>query len=375
MAVMTATRSGPWIISPAADAAWLVGAFAAGLALFAAHAFLGFDLLLAWIPWIVLLNGPHLFAGWTRTYLAPEEWKRRAPLLAGSLALFLVGPAILVASHVLHGRGAAWHRAPVAWFLVVAVLWAYWHAMRQHHGILRLYHRRSGGLAAADRRLDAVLVHAGLLAPFVFFLSRHPEARDILGLPADAPWLGPLRAACVSAFALAVAAFLARLAATGRAGAPRLLFLAALLSFHALVGFSGAALSAPLLGIIPVFIIPHDLQYLALVRFYNRNRRERALLRGERPDLGARLSASTPAFAACALAFGAGLAVLGAPYGESSFAGSAPVLTGSGPIGLRDVLLVLYQGFFIHHYVVDQFAWRPSRDPQVAAHLGVATAR
>lgn len=362
--------SGPWIMSPVADLAWFVGSLAAGLALFAGHAFFGLDLLAVWLPWIVLLNGPHLFATYTRTYMVGEEWRSRAPLLVGSLAVFLIGPAFLLASHLLQSRGVAWHRAPVAGFLTVAVLWAYWHAVRQHHGILRVYHRKDPPAAGAT---DSVVLHVGLLAPFVYFLSRHAEAREILHLPESAAWLSALRGACIAAFALCGLAFLGGLALRLQ-NLPRALFLAALLAFYAVVGFSDAILAAPLLGVVPVFIIPHDIQYLAIVRFYNRNRRDRALLRGERPDLGSRLTGSIPAYAACALSLGALLAFLGIPFASTSFAGSTPVLSGSAPIGLRDLLLVLFQGFFLHHYFLDQFVWRPGRDPHVARNLGISPA-
>ena len=52
---------------------------------------------LAWL-WILLFDGPHMMALYTRTYLDPVARRERRRLLVGSLATFLVGPVFLAAS-------------------------------------------------------------------------------------------------------------------------------------------------------------------------------------------------------------------------------------------------------------------------------------
>jgi len=374
--------SARWIIGRNADLLWLTGGTLAGWTLFLAHSVLRVNMFHAWLLWTVLLSGPHLFATYTRTYLAPDEWRRRGRLLLGSLGLFLVGPAVLLLCGGLALSGAPWHRAPFAAFLALATLWAFWHMVRQHYGILRLYQRKNADEATADRRADAWLLHAGLLAPLIILITRHPEARTPLGLPPIEPgstWEPVVHAACFIALAVSVALFLGRQFLRWRRGGgvngPKIVFLAVLLPYYFFVCTRSELLSAPLLGVIPVLIVPHDIQYLALVRYYNRNREREFLGRQERPDVGCRISGSVPLYGICAVGTGVVLGLLACTLDGGigvldALRSSTPILF--GVIGLRDILLATLQGFFIHHFFIDQFLWKPGRDAHVAGALELA---
>jgi hypothetical protein len=109
-----------------------------------------------------------------------------------------------------------------------------------------------------------------------------------------------------------------------------------------------------------------------MVRFYHRNRSRLAP-----PDLGARISASLPRYIGCALAMGAFMALLSCAtdlaLGCALVPGGSTVARAGG-ITPRDLMMVTFQGFLIHHYFVDQFIWKPSRAPWVAAGLGLQAA-
>ena len=81
----------------------------------------------------------------------------------------LVGPVVAVIDHLwfaqdtsLLGHAGLLFR----YFLVFAFIWAYWHLIRQHYGLMRLYARKSGEQAG---RLDTAFLWVGSLYPYLQF--------------------------------------------------------------------------------------------------------------------------------------------------------------------------------------------------------------
>lgn len=375
--VETSPRPG-WIIGQRGDLLWLVGAPLWGLLLWLGFARGHLALVPAWFAWVVLTNGPHFFATYTRTYLVRDEWRRRGGLLAASLALFLLGPLLLWAESATGGAPA--DRSPLPWYFAAVNVWGYWHVVRQHHGILRLYQRHDTGLSASSARLEMVLLQITLLAPFVWLLSVHPDVRAGLALsplesdplPVRALRAGLVLAGVAAAGLFAVSQIHRRLRGEG-VQAPRLLFFAAVTAYHAWVCMSPQMRGWPLFVIAPLLVLPHDLQYHAIVWFYQRNQRRGALARGERPALGVRIASSAPLYAALGGGLGLLLALSGCSVDRelgcpASFYDSTPGWLGLTPRGL---LFVFFHAFAVHHYFIDQFIWRPSREVQVARGLGV----
>jgi hypothetical protein len=377
-----------WIVGARADLAFLMGGTAVGYALVFAGARLHLDWVLVWFAWMVLVDGPHVFATYTRTYLAVDEWRARSVLLWSSLGLFLLGPTLLLTAFALSRAGSPWHRAPLLAYFVGASLWGYWHVVRQHHGVMRLYQRRNRDDAPIDYWIDLSVIHVALIAAFVLFLTQHPEVRDNLGLPSEALTAPTspgsvlvllVRKASVLAAAAAIAIFLGRQGFRWWKGrtlnGAKLVFLAATVPYYLFICTSQTVLAAPLVAIAPLLVIPHDLQYHAMVWFYNRNRARRARERGNRLDVGLRLGTSLSAYAACALALGGLLGVLSCSV-DSALAFSPP-LSAAAPalfagIGARELLFVAFQGVFLHHYFIDQYIWKPGREERVAEGLGLA---
>src|SRR5262249_19305662 len=91
---MTTAR---WITSRNFDLLWYIGACVTGYFLIYVNIALGVSALLLWWIWIVAVDGPHVFATISRTYLDAEERVRRRKLLIGALGWFLIGPACVLA--------------------------------------------------------------------------------------------------------------------------------------------------------------------------------------------------------------------------------------------------------------------------------------
>src|SRR3954451_4660397 len=116
-----------WIISRRGDLAWLIGGAVVAYAMLAAHLVLGVPAVTIYMVWVLAIDGPHVFATVSRTYLDTRERAARARLLRGSLGFFALGPATIAMSAVIG------QRLPYDLSLTFATAWAYWHVVRQHY--------------------------------------------------------------------------------------------------------------------------------------------------------------------------------------------------------------------------------------------------
>ena len=391
-----------WIISRRMDLAWFIGGALAGYALFFVHAGLGWDMVGIWFLWVVLLDSPHFFGTFSRTYLDKQEFKQRRRLLLGSLLWFLVGPATILLAYGLHEGGVVAYRVPWQLFLVFFGLWAYWHIVRQHYGFLRLYQKKNGDGDPLDARLDSALLYAGLLLPFLAFLVRHPETRAQLGLSAEVPaypalvgdgrlasaldfgylqalaWervVIALTAALVGMLALAFAARqVARLRAGQAVNGPKVLFLLAVVPLHVYVCFSPAVLTASLLAFAAFVTIFHDLQYHAIIWFHHRNRYHRAGVDPKQFGWAPKISKNLFVYAGCAIGFALVFRLLGCTLNVHP--GCAPFLITSeitlfGDLQTDALLKAALLGFPLHHYFVDQFIWKTSKSKELQEDLRI----
>jgi hypothetical protein len=278
------------------------------------------------------------------------------------------------------------YQAPL--FLLVAFvgLWAYWHVVRQHYGILSLYKRKNDDRAPIDHHVDRALLYTGLLAPFVAFVLRHPHARAGLGLAAAPPVLGTWDwgdlavAGSALAVGLVVLVFAARQVQRCYHGEPinflKVLFLLAVVPLHLLVCYHPATLTASLASFSAFVTIFHDLQYHAIVWHYQQRRFGRPGIDRRQYGLAALLSRNVFLYAACALGMGVAAWQAGCRLGVEP--GCMPVVDAQrtlfGEVTLQTLFLSTALGLFMHHYFVDQFIWRPSRDAELRRDLNLARA-
>src|SRR5438045_4347742 len=152
-----------WIINAREDLVWFIGSVASSYALLILYVAGALPLIPLAAGWAILIDAPHVFGTFSRTYFDASEWKTRKRLLIGSLLFFAVGPAM-----VLLGVGFT--------FFFLAALWAYYHLVKQHYGFMVLYKKKNRDLAPADNALDRLFLLFALACPFVLFIPRDPEA-------------------------------------------------------------------------------------------------------------------------------------------------------------------------------------------------------
>jgi hypothetical protein len=346
MRVAPQPRYNPWIISAGQDLLWFQGSVLAGVALLVFFAVAPplagaggatQPALLGLLLWGMIFDGTHVVGTYARSYLAPDPQARVGLPGRWSWLLLGVGPVVAVLDATLGGGRL------FPFFLLGALLWAYWHLVRQHWGFVALYRRRAADVGPA--RLDEALLWLGCLYPFVRF-SLGP-AYAAAGLPQLLP-LAALPAARIGldvAFAAGAAALLVIWALRGGLAAPgpKHLFLAVVIAFHLVV----FAILDDLLAITATLTIFHNLQYHRIVWQHEAGK-------GRRPlgGLGPYLLAGLALGVAWYLP-----RVLGAHL--------------AGPGLLRNALLGLGWGVAFHHYLVDGRIWRVRRTPAVAAALDV----
>src|SRR6185312_3054942 len=247
-----------WIIGARDDLVWFIGSVVSSYVLFVLYVGGIVPLVPMVAFWAILIDAPHVFGTFSRTYFDRTERQSRARLLWGSFLFFAIGPVL-----VLAGAGFV--------FFFVAALWAYYHLVKQHYGFMVLYKKKNGDLARVDNALDRLLLLFAFNYPFVEFIARDPEAM------ARVPEL--LRGG-VNGFAklLLAATILIFVAWIGRQvqraftgeplNVPKYLLLAAAIPMHWIV------LLTPMphkpIAIVAILTIYHNLQYHRLIWFHNK---------------------------------------------------------------------------------------------------------
>lgn len=355
-----------WIISARDDLIWFVGSVVSSYALL----WLYVKGLIPLIPmvalWAILIDAPHVFGTFSRTYFDRTERQNRARLLWGSLLFFLVGPVMV------------WLGAGLIFFFLAA-LWAYYHLVKQHYGFMVLYKKKNNDLAPLDNALDRLLLLFAFNYPFVAFIAQDPEAM------ARVP--GALQSAVgVVATILLLGTVVLGLAWLGRQiqraligqplDVPKYLLLAAAIPMHWIV------LLTPMphkpIAIVAILTIYHNFQYHRLIWFHNQKYASPAgepdvakaqIARSElREKYGAAeiISRRLLFYIACGIVFGLIYQGPRQLLGYASLQNQATGAETSFPVQLGISFL---WGYAFIHYYLDSKIWRVRRDVAVGQAL------
>ena len=361
-----------WILGLRADLACFVLPALAGYLCLYVNLALGVSSFLIWWFWNVVMNGPHFYATISRTYLDAEEWRRRTPLLLGSLLVVLIGPVALWASV------AAASPLPFLAFWALQVTWAYYHVARQHYGFVAIYQRLNGERAGYANRSDFWIFHTLMFGPVLAWFLQFPELRAALGW---SPRLSSAEQAIVQWTRVGVAAALIVYVGKEATGylrhqtinLPKSLLLLAYVPLHlTLLFYPAVAGRYDILLFNAVVTLPHNIQYMAIVWFYNKNRYHGV---DDRHVYGwaPRANATLARFIGLGLVFSVlffysrwyfeGLAV---PFslGRSAWA-YAPL----GQYRVADLVGAIWIGFIFHHQYLDQRIWKISKDRRLNRDL------
>src|SRR3989475_5265253 len=246
-----------WIISAREDLIWFIGSVASSYALLILYVTGVLPLIPMVAGWAILIDAPHVFGTFSRTYFDRSEWKTRKRLMLGSLLFFVVGPTM-----VLLGAGFT--------FFFIAALWAYYHLVKQHYGFMVLYKKKNNDLAPIDNTLDRLLLMFAFNYPFVAFIAGDPTAM------ARVPQILQSGVSSIATLLLIgtivlgigwVVRQIQRVASREPLNVPKYLLLAAAIPMHwiALV----TPMPAKPIALVAILTIYHNLQYHRLIWFHN----------------------------------------------------------------------------------------------------------
>ena len=338
-----------WIISGREDLVWFIGSVATSYALYALYVGGVVPLVPMVAAWAILVDAPHVFGTFSRTYFDREERAARARLLWLSLLFFAVGPVAVVA-----GLGLV--------FFFLAALWAYYHLVKQHYGFMVLYKKKNGDLSAADNFLDRAFLLLAFTYPFVAFVARDPEAMKRVP-PLLHQTVGTLETVLLAATVAAGAAWLLRQAQRFFQGKPlnlpKYLLLAAAVPMHWVV------LLTPMphkpIAIVALLTIYHNFQYHRLIWFHNQKYRRDDTCR-ERHGAAAWISRRLLYYVLAGVAFGVWYQV---PRQLVNHAADPEAF-------LTQMSSGFLWGYAFVHYYLDSKIWRVRRDPSVGKALNLA---
>src|SRR5215212_4170815 len=329
-----------WIISTRDDLVWFIGSVVSSYLLL----FLYAGGILPLVPmvaiWAILIDAPHVFGTFSRTYFDRAERKNRARLLWGSLLFFAIGPVL-----VLAGAGFV--------FFFAAALWAYYHLVKQHYGFMVLYKKKNGDLARVDNALDRVLLLFAFNYPFVEFIARDPEAmaRVPAALRGGVSGLSKLLLAGTILTFLVWLGRQVQRALTGEPlNVPKYLLLAAAIPMHWIV------LLTPMphkpIAIVAILTIYHNLQYHRLIWFHNQKYKSR-----EKYGAAELISRRVIYYIAFGIIFGV------------IYQGPRQLLNSLGHSLAIQLGISFRWGYAFIHYYLDSKIWRVRRDPSVGEAL------
>ncbi|HKO61380.1 MAG TPA: hypothetical protein VJV03_09490 [Pyrinomonadaceae bacterium] len=365
-----------WIISQRDDLIWLIGSVVSSYLLLILYVNGVIPLVPMVALWAILIDAPHVFGTFSRTYFDRTERQGRSRLLWGSLAFFAIGPVM-----VLAGFGLV--------FFFMAALWAYYHLVKQHYGFMVLYKKKNNDLARLDNALDRLLLLFAFNYPFVAFITRDPEAMTRVPGPLQ-PWVGILETILLTGTVALFVVWLGRQVQRVISGlplnVPKYLLLAAAIPMHWIV------LLTPMphkpIAIVAILTIYHNLQYHRLIWFHNKKYKgaPRSVDRDSSPtvreDQSVQPGTSRRQYGAAEIisrrllyyiAFGI---LFGLIYqGPRQWLGYTTL--NSDGAGRTQTLITqlgisFLWGYAFIHYYLDSKIWRIRRDPSVSKALNMA---
>jgi len=355
-----------WIISARDDLIWFVGSVVSSYALLLLYVKGLVPLVPMVALWAILIDAPHVFGTFSRTYFDRTERQNRKRLLWGSLLFFLVGPLMV------------WLGAGLIFFFLAA-LWAYYHLVKQHYGFMVLYKKKNNDLAPLDNALDRLLLLFAFNYPFVAFIAQDPEAmarvpgalQNAVGVVATILLLGTL---------VLGLAWLARQVQRALLGqpldVPKYLLLAAAIPMHWIV------LLTPMphkpIAIVAILTIYHNLQYHRLIWFHNQKyataertldaeqaRLTQAALK-EKYGAAEMISRRLLIYIACGIVFGL---IYQGPRQLLGYASLQDQTTGTATSFPIQLGISFLWGYAFIHYYLDSKIWRVRRDVAVGQAL------
>src|SRR5262245_40980466 len=331
-----------WIINARDDMVWFIGSVVSSYVLLLLYVWGIVPLIPMVAFWAILIDAPHVFGTFSRTYFDRTERHNRARLLWGSLLFFAIGPVL-----VLAGFGFV--------FLFVAALWAYYHLVKQHYGFMVLYKKKNGDLARVDNVLDRAFLLFAFNYPFVEFIARDPQAMArVPALLRDGAsgFAKLLLAGTILSFIVSLGRQIQRAIVGEPLNVPKYLLMAAAIPMHWIVLLT--PMTHKPIAIVAILTIYHNFQYHRLIWFHNQKYQSR-----EKYGAAEFISRRVIYYGRFGIIFGV------------IYQGPRQLLNNVGPSFATQLGISFLWGYAFIHYYLDSKIWRVRKDPSVGKALNM----
>lgn len=378
MTAATATsHSSIWIRNPAYDLSLVMGG--AILTLGIAGTVTIHPALLPiffWI-WVIGFEGSHFWATFSRTYIDRAFRQENSLVLNRSLIFFVLPIAAVIADK---GLSTTLSTTIYGFFIF---LWSLYHNARQHFGFVSIYVKKSGMEQSLSNRYRT-LIYWAVGATQVYFALNFKTQVAFAGAPKPdeiSPLVGLVLAYGPMTVSVLAGLYLFNLATKtyasyGKKALVPALYVATCLIFYSTMFyviaprepfFSAHANGAQLFMLIAIMnSLFHNIQYHAIVWHYaNRRYTQEQQAKGVY-GLAQWVNGRAATYILVAL-------LLGAVFGAIVWnMGDWPSWTGNFVASpFNAIAYILYFGIVGHHFYLDQYIWRPSRQPELRQYLNL----
>ncbi len=258
----------PWVVSARYDATFFTASLGVPLLLWAGFAHGLLTGVAVYVAFQLLFNMPHNFQTWTMSVLDPADRRAhgRRYLVAAAVCLGVLGIPMALSPDGVY-----------PWVRDALIYWGYYHLVRQHYGFQRIYERKTGDVPELESKLYGRYLDLACYLPLLLrFHDPKLMTIDVGKGPTIPIWHptldGVVHAGLLGLYVAAIGAVVVHhlwMLAKGRQRLlPRALLL---LSVTAAFALAGLAIENLIVSI-AVVTAYHNLQYLGLMWFHNRNR-------------------------------------------------------------------------------------------------------
>ena len=328
--------------------------------------------LFLWI-WLVVFEGSHFWATFSRTYIDTKFRSENKSLLLGSLVFFLF-PALIVYADSFGSEVS--YTTMYGFFIFV---WSLYHNARQHYGFMSIYAGKAQ-VEEEDKKLMAKTLYFAVGAAQVYFLLNF-KLQAVFGIEQAGisnASLGFLTTKLPLVISVGSLMFLIQkgMKMYQKYGAKVLVsfhYIAVCWLFYSLMFFGIAPMDKlfqSASGVETLMLIAimnslfHNIQYHAIVWYYGNKRYNEDGKKG----FGIAKFANYKLFNYAGISL-----LLGAGFGYIAWRlGDWPTPLGSWEFTTHSSwAYVLFFGIIGHHFYLDQKIWRPSKSKELKGYLGL----
>ncbi len=345
-----------WIVSPRYDLTFFVGSLAVPILLWAAFQIGVLTGVSVFVIFQLAFNMPHNIQTWTMSVLDEDDRNRNK---VRYISAFVIIALVFGLPMALSPDGV------FPWVRDALIYWGYYHLVRQHYGFQRLYERRSAmageRIAPLESKFYARFLEVVSYAPLLLrfrdanLMTIHAAGKNVWVHHPVLPTLVWQSIAVV--YALMIAAAVIHHIVAFAKGRRQLIPRALLLLAVALAFGLAAIVVSDLIVAIAIVTSFHNLQYLGLVLFHNRNRARIESAENAKPTnpaIALIRNGKVLTYAAISFVYGIVLLVPNAIFAPS-------------PLGELPITIAVAM-----HYYVDSRIWRFQDYPKLGRFLGIA---